>query len=95
MRSFQDGQDFTHLIRTAIPDFAESEYPLFVEFVSAYIRFLEQTRTFSANVITPEYGPAPTAKVVTAEMGGPLYEARKFLDYRDTITTLDEFKERF
>ena len=168
MRPYINGQDFTHLIKTAIPDFAESEYPVFVEFVTAFIRFLEEGRTTSTRAITPEYGPretlltgtvsntSPTAltgtdTLFTTELvagqtirlggtttavigstetaiandtflelastlttgvsnttiasaisantttvyGGPLYETRRLLEYRDSATTLDEFKTQF
>jgi hypothetical protein len=169
MRPYINGQDFTHLIKTAIPDFAESEYPVFVEFVTAFIRFLEEGRTTSTSAITPAYGPRETlltgtvtgiantsaltgtgtlftielvagqtillggtttaiigstetaianneflelasalttgvsnvsiASAVSANTttvyGGPLYETRRLLEYRDSATTLDEFKTQF
>ena len=168
MRPYINGQDFTHLIKTAIPDFAESEYPVFVEFVTAFIRFLEEERTTSPRTITSVYGPgetlltgtvsnttpttltgtgtlftselvagqsillggnttviirstensiandtfltletAPTTAVsnvsiasvetanTTTVYGGPLYEARRLMEYRDSATTLDEFKTQF
>ena len=169
MRPYINGQDFTHLIKTAIPDFAESEYPVFVEFVTAFIRFLEEGRTTSTSAITPAYGPRETlltgtvtgiantsaltgtgtlfttelqagqtirlggtttavigstesaianneflelASVLTTGVsnvsiasavsantttvyGGPLYETRRLLEYRDSATTLDEFKTQF
>jgi len=95
MRAFQPGQEFYNIIKTAIPDFVESEYPLFVEFISAFLQFLEQERTTTTSTIVPSFGPANLAVTTTETLGGPLYEARKLLDYRDTQTTLDEFRVQF
>lgn len=95
MRPYQPGQQFYNLIKTAIPDFVESEYPVFVEFITAFLRFLEEERTTSTETVLPQFGPPSTTVTVTDALGGPLYEARKLVDYRDTATSLDEFRERF
>ena len=95
MRPYQPGQQFYNLIKTAIPDFIESEYPDFVKFITAFLEFLEQERTTSTELVRPEFGPAERNVTVTDTLGGPLYEARKLADYRDTATSLDEFRERF
>ena len=95
MRPYQPGQEFYNLIKTAIPDFVESEYPVFVEFITAFLRFLEQERVTSTANVTPEFGPSTQAVTVTDTLGGPLYEARKLADYRDTATSLDEFRTHF
>ena len=58
MRPYQPGQEFYNLIKTAIPDFVESEYPVFVEFITAFLRFLEQERVTSTANVTPEFGPS-------------------------------------
>jgi hypothetical protein len=55
MRPYTDGESLYNIIKTAIPNFAEADYPLFVEFVSAYLRFLEQKRTFIAEIF-PDFG---------------------------------------
>jgi hypothetical protein len=96
MRPFVPGESFYNLIRAAIPDFVESDYPLFVEFVTTYLRFLEQARVLETTNVFPEFGTAANSSVqTTATLGGPLYETRKFLSYRDTICTIDDFKSHF
>jgi hypothetical protein len=96
MRPFIKGESFYNVIARAIPDFAETEYPLFVEFVTAFLRFLEQERTFTTEHIYPEYGTTTDSTVqVTDQLGGPLFEARKLLEYRDADSSLDEFKTHF
>jgi hypothetical protein len=58
--------------------------------------FLEQKRTFVNKAVFPDFGLVPGGIVQdTAALGGPLYEARKLLEYRDVSTTLDEFKDHF
>ena len=94
MQPFTPGQDFRALIRSAIPDIVEEEFPLFVEFISAYLRFLEQRRTFTTTTILPQFGPEQDY-VVSDTVGGPLYEARKLLEYRDSETTLEDFRQQF
>jgi hypothetical protein len=94
MRLYNQGESFYNIIKAAIPDFAEVEYPLFVEFVSAYLRFLEQPRTFEDKQVFPDFGSRGMA-TSTAKLGGTFYETRKLLEYRDTATTLDEFKDKF
>jgi len=94
MQPFNPGQDFNALIRTAIPDIVEEEFPLFVEFISAYLRFLEQRRTFTTDTIQPQFGPQQE-QIVTDTVGGPLYETRKLLEYRDSETTLEDFRQQF
>lgn len=96
MRPFVKGESFYNIIKTAIPNFVESDYPLFMEFVTAYLRFLESPRTFTTKTVYPEFGQvANSTVIVTDQLGGPLYEARKFLEYRDVSSTLDEFKGHF
>ena len=96
MKPFVQGESFYNLIARAIPDFAESEYPLFLEFVSAFLRYLEQARTFEDRTVYPEYGTSPNSVIqVTTTVGGPLYETRKLLEYRDTDSSLAEFKTHF
>ena len=95
MRQYQPGQQFYNLIKTAIPDFVEAEYPAFVEFVTAFLHFLEQERETSQTSITPGFGPSSVSTTVTDAVGGPLYEAGKFFDYLDSATTLDEFRTHF
>lgn len=95
MRPYQPGQEFYNIIKTAIPDFVESEYPVFVEFISAFLRFLEQERQTTTEAIVPSFGPANLSVTTTQTLGGSLYEARKLLDYRDSQTSLDEFRVQF
>ena len=95
MRQYQPGQKFYNLIKTAIPDFVEAEYPAFVEFVTAFLHFLEQERETSNTSVTPGFGPSSVSTTVTDAVGGPLYEASKFFDYLDSATTLDEFRTHF
>ena len=95
MRPFQPGQDFRHLLKTAIPEFVESEYPVFVEFLTAFVRFLEQERQTHTETIHPRYGDDAITQTVTDAYGGPLYESRKLLSYRDTQTSLDDFRAQF
>ncbi len=96
MRPFVEGQSFFNLIQTAIPSFTEAEYPVFVQFVTTFLKFLEQHRTFTPKQVFPEYGVVQDSTVqATADVGGPLYEARKLLEYRDADSTLDEFKSHF
>ena len=96
MRPFVKGESFYNLIARAIPDFCEADYPLFVEFVTAFLRYLEQARTFEDKTVYPEYGTSPNSVIqVTTTVGGPLYEARKLLEYRDADSSLAEFKTHF
>jgi hypothetical protein len=96
MRPYQEGQSLYNLIQTAIPDFVETDYPLFMEFMQVYLHFLEQRRTFTSTTIEPIYGVVPDGTIsVTDVLGGPLYESRKLLDYLDVESTLDEFKSHF
>lgn len=96
MRPFNEGESFYNVIKTAIPDFVEADYPLFIEFVTAYIRFLERKRTFVNKAVFPDFGVIPgNAVMATDLLGGPLYESRKMLEYRDVASTLDEFKAHF
>jgi hypothetical protein len=96
MRPYQPGENLYNLIKTAIPNFVEAEYPAFVEFVATFVRFLESQRTFGTKTVYPEYGTVANSTVsTTAEFGGPLYEARKLLEYRDTAQTLEDFKSHF
>lgn len=96
MRPYANGESSYNLIRSAIPNFVEADYPLFVEFVSAFLRFLEQPRTFEAQTVTPDYGALANSTVTaTTTLGGSFYEARKLLEYRDAGSTLDEFKSHF
>jgi len=96
LRPYQVGENFYNLIKTAIPNFVEADYPLFIEFVSAYLRFLETHRTFEQKSIYPEYGASQNRTVnLTQTLGGTSYELRKLLDYRDTESTIDEFKTHF
>jgi hypothetical protein len=96
MRTYTEGENLYNLIRTAVPDFVESEYPLFIEFVTAFLKFLEQRRVVDETTLAPEYDPTLTVrKQTTVTHGGPAYEARKLLDYRDISTSLDEFTNHF
>lgn len=70
MRPYANGESLNNIIGTAIPEFVQADYPLFVEFMKAFVRFLEDTE-------------------------GPAYKTRKFLEYRDIATTLDEFVPYF
>jgi hypothetical protein len=94
MRPFKQGESPLNLIRQALPDFVEADYPLFVEFVSAFIRFLDQQRVTVATPSFPDFGAAGTI-ITTTKVGGPLNEARHVLDYRDASTTIDEFISHF
>lgn len=96
MRTYTEGENLYNLIRTAVPDFVEAEYPLFIEFVTAFLKFLEQRRVVDEVDITPEYDASLTVrKQTTTTHGGPAYEARKLLDYRDVSSSLDEFTNHF
>jgi len=95
MRPFNEGESFVNFVKSAVPDFVEADYPLFVEFVKAFVSFLEQSRTTESADTFPDFGTHPTAVTTTTQLGGPLYEARKFFDYRDIETTLDEFIVHF
>lgn len=95
MRPFEPGQNFKNLLRTSLPDFVESEYPQFVEFLNTFVQFLEQERTTETQEIIPAYGPPSVNTTVTTTLGGPLYETRRILTNRDTATSADEFRQRF
>ena len=98
MRPYNDGESLGNIIGAAVPGFVSADYPLFVEFIQAYLRFLEEKRVFTTSNVYPEYGTdANTAKTIqsTAKVGGTVYETRKFLEYRDIDTTLDEFTTHF
>ncbi len=95
MRPFNEGDNFLNLVKQSIPDFVETDYPTFVEFVKAFVSFLEQQRQTSTVATFPDFGPRPTPIVRTDMLGGPLYEARKFFDYRDMETTIDDFISHF
>src|SRR5579872_7290490 len=94
MRAFIEGQSFYNIIKQTIPDFVDHEYPQFVEFVRAFLQFLENKRVTAPTTITPEFGGTTTIQETTS-LGGPVYEARKMLEYRDAATTLDEFASHF
>lgn len=94
MRPYNEGESLLNIIQTAIPGFVATEYPLFVEFVKSFLLFLEQKREMQTTTIYPEYAPN-TAIQATATVGGPVYEARKLLEYRDISTSLDEFTTHF
>lgn len=96
MRPYTEGESLLNLIKSAIPDFVDTDYPLFMEFVGAYMRFMEERRAFTDAAALPEYGVVANSMVqVTETLGGSFYEARKLLDYRDAATTLDEFRAHF
>jgi hypothetical protein len=96
MRPFKEGESLQTIVQTAIPDFVESDYPLFVQYIAAFARFLESKRTFANTSISPEFGAVTNGIVqTTVTEGGPAYEARKLLEYRDVATTLDEFTSHF
>lgn len=95
MRPFDSGQNFQNLLRTSLPDFVESEYPQFVEFIHTFVQFLEQERTTETQSIIPAYGPPSVNTTVTTALGGPLYETRRILTNRDTMTAADEFRQHF
>ncbi len=96
MRSFNPGESFQNIIKQAVPNFVETDYPLFMEFIQAYLRFMEAPRQFGSQTVYPEFGSVANSAIqVTTQLGGPLYEARKMLDYRDVTTTIDDFKSHF
>lgn len=96
MRSFTKGESFYNVIKQAIPSFVESDYPLFLEFVTAYLRFMEAPRTFGPKTVYPEFGQVANSTIqVTTQLGGPLYEARKMLEYRDVATSIEDFRSHF
>ncbi len=96
MRPYIKGESSYNVVARAIPDFAEAEYPLFVEFITTFLRFMEQERVLVPKTIYPEYGTvANSTMLITQSLGGPFYEARKLLDYRDIDSSLDEFKTHF
>jgi hypothetical protein len=95
MRPFNEGESFLNLVKQAVPDFVETDYPVFVEFIKAFVAFLEQKRQTTTVGLFPDYGSHPTKIQRTDELGGPLYETRKFFDYRDIETTLDDFLTHF
>src|SRR5579885_1787139 len=96
MRPYKGGESLYNLIKQTIPEFVESDYPLFIEFMSAYMHFLETKRTFVTKNVYPEYGNVPNSEVqATDQLGGPAYETRKLLEYLDVESSLDEFKTHF
>jgi hypothetical protein len=96
MRRYQEGEDLYNLIETAIPEFARAEYPMFVDFVKLFLLYLEQERTFRTETISSEYGALVNNQILTTDvLGGTAYEMRKFLEYRDIDTTLDDFAPHF
>jgi hypothetical protein len=96
MRPFIQGESFFNIIKRAIPDFVESEYPVFVTYVETFLKFLEQQRTFVDQTVYPEYGTTPNSIIqATQTLGGPFYETRKLLEYRDVDSSLAEFKTHF
>lgn len=96
MRRYQEGEDLNNLIETAIPEFARAEYPVFVDFVKLFLAYLEQERTFTEKTVASEYGTLVNNQVLTTDvLGGTSYEMRKFLEYRDIDTTLDDFAPHF
>lgn len=96
MRPYVPGQSFYNVIKRAIPDFAEAEYDTFVEFILAFLRFMEQERVLAPTDVRPDYGSSPNNQVLaTQTLGEAGYEARKLQEYRDVTTTLDEFRTQF
>lgn len=96
MRRYQQGEDLYNLVDAAIPEFARAEYPVFVDFVKLFLLYLERERTFTETTVSSEYGTLVNNQVlVTDALGGTAYEMRKFLEYRDIDTTLDEFVPHF
>lgn len=96
MRRYQQGEDLFNLIDTAIPEFARAEYPVFVDFLKLFLTYLERERTFTEQTVSSEYGTLVNNQVLTTdELGGTSYEIRKFLEYRDVDTTLDDLVPHF
>lgn len=96
MRPFREGESLRNLIESAVPGFVSAEYPLFIEFVQCYLRFLEQSRVMETVTVAPEFGQTGAQTVQeTTTLGGTVYETRKLLEYRDAATTLDEFSTHF
>lgn len=96
MRPYTEGENLYNLIRQTIPSFVEADYPLFIEFMTAYLRFLEEKRVLVPKNVYPEYGSVPESTVMATEtLGGSFYETRKLLEYLDVQSTLDEFKTHF
>ena len=96
MRPFFPGQSLFNIIQSKLPDFVIAEYPAFVEYVTAFARFLEQPRITVPQTVYPEYGVAANSTVqVTQTLGGPVWEGRNLLVYRDADSALDEFKSHF
>ena len=96
MRPYQPGQDFYNLIETAVPEVIRAEYPMLVDFLKLFLTYLEQERTFEEKTINSEYGSLANNQVLTTVApGGVSYEMRKFLEYRDISTTIDDFVPYF
>jgi hypothetical protein len=96
MRPYLPGEDFFNLIETAIPEFARAEYPVLLDFIKLFLTYLEQERTFTEKSVASEYGTLVNNQVlVTDTLGGTSYEIRKFLEYRDVDSTLDELVPHF
>ena len=96
MRRYQQGEDLFNLIESVIPEFARAEYPVFVDFLLVFMRFLEQERVLTESTASSEYGTLVNNQLLTTTtVGGTSYEMRKFLEYRDIDTTLDDFVPHF
>jgi hypothetical protein len=96
MRPYLPGQDFYNLIETAVPEVIRAEYPMFVDFLKLFLTYLEQERVTANTTVMSEYGALANNQIVTTvSLGGVSYEMRKFLEYRDVSTTLDEFVPHF
>lgn len=96
MRPYKPGEDLFNLLQRKLPDFVQSEFPIFVEFVNTFAHYLESPRTFANTTVSTQYGAVANNTVqTTIEPGGSSYELRKLLEYRDIQTTLDEFTSHF
>lgn len=97
MRPFNPGEDFQNIITTALPGFVKADYDTFVEFIKSFAAFLDVPRTFTTEQVFPEYGQTQNTvtQQITTAFGGPAYEIRKLLEYKDIATSLDEFKAYF
>ncbi len=96
MRPYANGENFYNLIHTALPDFTEAEYPLFVQFIESFLAYYEQSRTTREDAVYPEYGEsAGVTQSVTTAYGLPGSEIRRLMSYRDVDSSIDEFTSHF
>lgn len=96
MRPYDANEKLSTIITTAIPAMSQAEYPVFVSFIQAFVRYLEDARVVANTTAASVYAANGIADITeTLSYGGGYYESQHLLNYRDISTTLDEFVSHF